>query len=735
MNLRSNVVGGVEGVSCWHARRLLALGMILMCTGWSTGGRPAFGQSCSDPADCPAPTTSGSPVTIDCDQLDTHSFIAGQRVEVRPQANCTIMSSIDINVSNVIVHGIGTVTIRPAAASTLAAFRVQTGQVLIENFNLEANGGTRFFTGIVLNGGVNDVSIQNVTIGTNTTTGATSTAGMKFKSSGRNICVRNTTVWNAGPGDNNGYYIETDGGDGSIEFRLANAYANTEDGFALQNPSNLTSAKFLRCESTGNDGDGFDVNGGQIEILCSKASANNNSDPTKQGRGVVVSNAASQLHIENTHVADNEGNGINGGTTDLRVISSTVVDNDATVMGEQIVGSSVSVFTTVGQGRNFVYGGGVPVCGVSPVWGGNLCRSTAGATCCAGTNPCCAEAAVVFDGSGRTYLAVGSPGLDSSNGNPASFTGLVRIAHNQDYFGASRPQDGDNSGSSLRDVGAFERTPPPPAATPTRTPYPSFTKTPRNTDTPTRTRTTRPSRTPLPPTPTPPACNFAACPTPCVGDCDCDALVKVNELVFGVNHVMGRISSCVGCFDRDGNGKVTVNEIVFAVNRAIGGCSGGGNGGGGQGEGLTVTIDVGAASGLPGDSVSVPISISGGWGFVAGVQVDVLYDATAIDPYFDCVVSSRLQGGQSVAVDVVSVPPPPAGMRRLRVALLPSFSSIASFTDGEVAVCTFDLSGSAAPASYPIQVEEQGISDAGGNPFTAVANPGSITVCGGCGCP
>lgn len=140
-----------------------------------------------------------------------------------------------------------------------------------------------------------------------------------------------------------------------------------------------------------------------------------------------------------------------------------------------------------------------------------------------------------------------------------------------------------------------------------------------------------------------------------------------------------------------------VNELVLAVNHALHGCLptptpiGGAQGGGG----FTVTVDVGTASGMPGASLNVPISISGGWGFVAAVQVDLLYDITAIDPYFDCVLSSRLQDGQSVVARLVPVPPAPVGMRRLRVSVFPSFSSIAGFTDGEVAVCTFDLSDTA----------------------------------------
>jgi hypothetical protein len=543
-------------------------------------------------------------------------------------------------------------------------------------------------------------------------------------------------VSDAGPGPlgqkQNGYAIESDGGSGTIEFMLANAYSNTDDGFSIVSPSSLASAKFLRSESGGNGGDGFDVNGGQIEVLCS-AARNNSIAGENQGRGIVVSVSATQLHIENTHVVDNEGVGIHGGNSNLRVISSTVIDNDLALHGEQIQGSNVSVFTTIGRGKDFVAGDNPSVCGVAGVWGGNLCKSTDMATsCCAGTNPCCAEANVLFSSSSsRTFLADGSPGLDSSSGNPAIFaSSLVRIADDQDYFGTTRAQDGDNNGSSLHDVGAFERLPPPPVSTPTRTRTPTITKTPSRT----LTRTPRPTRTPVPPTPTPPGCSGTDCQPPCVGDCDCSGGVLINELVFAVNHLFGASSSCPGCFDGNDNGVVTVEEVVLSVKHAIAGCPAS-DGGGGQGEnGPTVTVDVGTASGPPGAAVQLPISISGGGGLVAGVQVDLLYDIDDLDPYFDCVLSARL-GSRTVAAEFVSVPAPPAGMRRLRVVVLPSFSSIAPFTDGEVAVCTFDISGSAVPGAIAVQAAVTGASDANGIPFPTVGDAGSITVCGGCGCP
>ena len=69
-------------------------------------------------------------------------------------------------------------------------------------------------------------------------------------------------------------------------------------------------------------------------------------------------------------------------------------------------------------------------------------------------------------------------------------------------------------------------------------------------------------------TPTP-----TAGPTLCVGDCDGDGEVTVNELIVMVNIALGNADPSV-CIpgDADGSGDIAVNEIVSAVNRALDGC-------------------------------------------------------------------------------------------------------------------------------------------------------------------
>jgi hypothetical protein len=59
----------------------------------------------------------------------------------------------------------------------------------------------------------------------------------------------------------------------------------------------------------------------------------------------------------------------------------------------------------------------------------------------------------------------------------------------------------------------------------------------------------------------------------CVGDCNGDGEVTVNEVIVGINIALGQsdVSACPA-FDADGSGTVTVDEIVRAVNNALNGC-------------------------------------------------------------------------------------------------------------------------------------------------------------------
>lgn len=59
----------------------------------------------------------------------------------------------------------------------------------------------------------------------------------------------------------------------------------------------------------------------------------------------------------------------------------------------------------------------------------------------------------------------------------------------------------------------------------------------------------------------------------CVGDCNRDGRVTVDELVRGVNLALGAPTAECPTFDRNADGLVTIDELVGAVNSALNGCS------------------------------------------------------------------------------------------------------------------------------------------------------------------
>jgi len=59
----------------------------------------------------------------------------------------------------------------------------------------------------------------------------------------------------------------------------------------------------------------------------------------------------------------------------------------------------------------------------------------------------------------------------------------------------------------------------------------------------------------------------------CIGDCNGNRQVTVDELVRGVNIALGSqtVASCP-IFDRNGNDLVTIDELIAGVNSALQGC-------------------------------------------------------------------------------------------------------------------------------------------------------------------
>jgi len=103
--------------------------------------------------------------------------------------------------------------------------------------------------------------------------------------------------------------------------------------------------------------------------------------------------------------------------------------------------------------------------------------------------------------------------------------------------------------------------PQPPTPTPTTTATATATETITDTTTPSATATETPTATPSP------------TPGPCIGDCDGNGRITVEELVKGVNIALALLplDQCPS-FDFDHDTHVSVDELVKAVNAALNGC-------------------------------------------------------------------------------------------------------------------------------------------------------------------
>jgi large repetitive protein len=187
-------------------------------------------------------------------------------------------------------------------------------------------------------------------------------------------------------------------------------------------------------------------------------------------------------------------------------------------------------------------------------------------------------------------LLPGSPAIDGGDDDGCPST---------DQRGVSRPQ------GNACDIGAYElqpaTTPGPPTPTASATMAPMQTNTPVATPsdsvtpapTPTDTRTGTPTGTPIPSmpatptvtgtftptntltwTPTAAAPTASATGTGCIGDCNGDGSVTVDELLIMVGIAVNPSAEGSPCpaGDANGDGMITVDEILEAVNNTLNGC-------------------------------------------------------------------------------------------------------------------------------------------------------------------
>ncbi len=236
-------------------------------------------------------------------------------------------------------------------------------------------------------------------------------------------------------------------------------------------------------------------------------------------------------------------------------------------------------------------------------------------------------------------------------------------------------------------------------------------------------------------------CDVEGCP----GDCDCSGIVDISELITAVAILLDQeeVTECLQA-DLDNNGSLQIFELVSAVRSLLAGCGAASPAGGGaatSGSSPNVTINIGTGGGILGSDVQVPIDVVGTAGQAVGFQIDLLFDPTVVSvatPSAACVAGSAItQNQHAVTTSLPSVPPPPPGKQRLRVAVLPSDLGAPvpdALVDGNAAVCTFSIVSQVANVTTPIDGDNHAGSDGDGGPLGTTATPGSITVCPGCAC-
>lgn len=221
----------------------------------------------------------------------------------------------------------------------------------------------------------------------------------------------------------------------------------------------------------------------------------------------------------------------------------------------------------------------------------------------------------------------------------------------------------------------------------------------------------------------------------CGGDCNFDGIVFGNEISVALNILGGAtpLSECPAAdiiFPPDE--QVMGNEITLAVLNLGFGC---------PGEGLPLelfedrsdeirTLEIGSTSGAPGQTVDVPISISGG-GEVATAQMDLLFDSDVlrlVDPDEPCTVSARLQATHTLGAFLPQRPATPPGVQRLRLFVGDVAFPVEEFDEGPIATCRFEIVAGASPGTVALTGERLNIGDPAGNVFGASVVPGSVTV-------
>jgi hypothetical protein len=224
----------------------------------------------------------------------------------------------------------------------------------------------------------------------------------------------------------------------------------------------------------------------------------------------------------------------------------------------------------------------------------------------------------------------------------------------------------------------------------------------------------------------------AAARAECIGDCDGNGEVTVNEIITEVNIALttAHVFTCPAG-DSNGDGVITIDELVASDVNLLNGCgappptpvaSG------------PVSIQVGSATGAPGEQVAVAVTLETmGLAVVAGTQNDIVFDPlnASIAPTSngppDCVVNGAINKNAAFGF----LPAGCAGAQCTAVrALVFALSNTDPIPDGATLyTCNVAISASAASGAIPLTITGAIAADPGGSRLSNVSGiDGMITV-------